>query len=651
MKIAFLDPCNYNFYNNQASSPIGLAYIASYLEKHLDIPIEFSIEVDVNNIFRHKPDIVGISSYTESYNRAIFSAEQIKKFLNIPVILGGIHITSLPQTLHKSFDVGVIGDGEVTFFELVKSYIENKKFLPEELKKINGIVFHDNNKKIITKPREVIKNLDDLPFPKRSILHAYWPSIKKEWDWPQNLSTSRGCPYKCPFCVNSKSPSSIRFHSPERVVQEIIQILNLRPEQKHISICDDLFAVNKKRLEHISNLIVSQKIQKKVSFNCMCRADIFDDDIAYMLKKMNIDLITFGFESGEQETLNYLKGETSKVEDNLNAINLCEKYGINSGGYFIIGSPIETKESFAKTYWFIKNNFPPMCLATTFCLTPFPNTKVWDYAIEKGIVNPEIEDWDRYTYLESRIFKSAFMNEHYDFEFFEKAYNNYCLELAKKNEILSLYANLDIYKNSFQDILKILKQYQIDKKDNILEIGSYFFNSIDELYSEEKNITKFEYWIYRKTKDEIKKYEEATIKNKLFDVIFFNHSIEQLINPYQKLESFVENYLNENGYIVILVRNTTFIDNLVNLLISDIRWFRKIGFKKLDEYFIINQKELIKKIEALGLKIISKIPMKININSYSELYNILIPVIANKIDVKEHIKDINTISFLIIAKK
>jgi len=644
MKIVFLDPCNYTFYNNQASSPIGFAYLASYLEKHINIPIEFSVEVDVNSVFKHKPDIVGISSYTESYNRAISYAEQIKKTLDIPIIIGGIHISSLPESLNKCFDVGVIGDGEVTFFELIKSYVKNKSFLASELEKINGIVFYNGDEKIITSPREFIKNLDDLPYPKRSILHAYWPSIKKEWYWPQNLSTSRGCPYKCPFCVNSKRPSDIRFHSPERVVKEIIQILNISPKQKHITICDDLFTVNKKRLEQISNLIVSEKIHKKISFNCMCRADIFDDDIAYYLKRMNVKLITFGFESGEQETLNYLKGETSRVEDNQKAINLCEKYGINSGGYFIIGSPIETKESFAKTYWFIKNNFPPMCSIGTFCLTPFPNTKVWDYALEKGLVNPDTEDWNKYTYLESSIYKSAFMNEHYDFEFFEKAYKNYCLEITKKNEILNLYVNSDIYENSFKDVLNILRKYEIDKKDNILEIGSQFFNSIDELSI--KNITKFDHWNYRKPKDENNK-----IENKLFDVIFFNYSLEQLINPYEKLEEIINNNLNEKGYLVILVRNTSFIENLVNLLIADINLFRKIGFKKLDDYFLINQFELIKNLEALGLKIISKLPIKVNINTYSELYNILIPLIANNIDIKEYIKDINTLSFLIIANK
>ncbi|MFN4152639.1 MAG: B12-binding domain-containing radical SAM protein, partial [Candidatus Sericytochromatia bacterium] len=173
MKFTLLEPCDYNFYYNNMSGPLGLAYVASFLDQELDNSVQTSIETDVDYVIKTKPDFVGISAYTQNFNKAIHAAKKIKKELNIPVIIGGKHITALPETLPDCFDLGVVGDGERTMADIMKTFIDTKGLRPEDLVNIQGVTFKDDGKSIITPQRDALKDLDFLPPPKRSILHAY----------------------------------------------------------------------------------------------------------------------------------------------------------------------------------------------------------------------------------------------------------------------------------------------------------------------------------------------------------------------------------------------------------------------------------------------------------------------------------------------
>lgn len=162
MKIAFLYLTNILHTPSTFYGPLGIAYIASYIEKYGNFN-DFHIEIDVNKIIDLKPDIIGISSYTETYQLAKENALLIRKKLDVPIILGGPHITSLPYTLDKIFDIGIIGEAEITFLEILNLYSKTKTFNKKELKNIKGIVFFENDKLTITDPRENILNLDYLP--------------------------------------------------------------------------------------------------------------------------------------------------------------------------------------------------------------------------------------------------------------------------------------------------------------------------------------------------------------------------------------------------------------------------------------------------------------------------------------------------------
>src|SRR5574341_95949 len=201
--------------------PLGLAYIASYLEKYGGYKDVF-IETDTNAVIEKRPDIVGISSVTPNFNKAVKIASEVRIALDIPVIIGGAHITALPHTLPECFDFGIAGEGEQTMLELLNALENNGR--SNSFEHIDGLVYRENSKLTQTKKREMITPLDRIPFPKREILKDNWG-----FSFEDNVSmiTSRGCPYKCRFCSSSANWRPFRFHSAEYVVDEIKHLIDI----------------------------------------------------------------------------------------------------------------------------------------------------------------------------------------------------------------------------------------------------------------------------------------------------------------------------------------------------------------------------------------------------------------------------------------
>ena len=236
-----------NEFSYLSKPPLGLGYIASYLRKYHGITniciIEQSYEFDMHDLIRkYEPNIVGISSTTQNYNAACSIADKIKAIDGkIFIVIGGHHITALPHTLNKNMDIGILGEGEETFAEIIRAYEENRIY-ESKLGEISGIVYWKEGKTIMTNKRNFIYPIDKIPFPARDLFN-----IGKE----ANIITSRGCPYRCIYCAASSFWCSIRFHSSEYVVEEIKELI-FKYKATHITIEDDLFIANRKRVEQIS---------------------------------------------------------------------------------------------------------------------------------------------------------------------------------------------------------------------------------------------------------------------------------------------------------------------------------------------------------------------------------------------------------------
>ena len=381
VRILLINAINPNVENETRYPGLGLGYLVSYARKHL-LELNLSYRIIDRKIeettHSFKPHLVGISSVSQNFNTVIELCRYFDS-LEIPVLLGGVHITSLPECLPENA-VACLGESEQTFARVVKLFVENGLKL-EKLKEIPGIAYWDADVIRTSPPAEQLENLGLVPMPARDLLqirpHTY-------------MISSRGCPYRCTFCSSTRFWKKVRFFSAGYVVDEIEHLKN-HCGVRMISFLDDLFISDVNRLEEILLGLEKKNLVGKIKFTCSCRANLVNDEIAGLLSRMGVVSVGMGLESGNQATLKYLKVNVD-IEQNASAIDTLKNAGIYTNGSFIIGSPQETQEQIMETYRFIKQS--RLDLFDISILTPLPSTPLWQTALKKNLVSRDM-NWNK----------------------------------------------------------------------------------------------------------------------------------------------------------------------------------------------------------------------------------------------------------------
>lgn len=363
--------------------PMGIAYLASFIEREAGVQARVCRTLDEAMAF--EPDLVGISSVTPGFPFATTLAETVRAERDIPVVLGGPHITGLPLSLPTPFAAGVLGEGEETFHDIVRAVMRDGRLTGEALADMRGVVFHDGTNRRVTGARPAVRPLDRIPFPKRD-----WSGIVPNTLWS---FSSRGCPYRCRFCSTAEFWESYRVHSARYVVDELNHIIDTFDCHFH-TLMDDLFAVNQKRLAEIVALARTE-LKRPLKLTATIRADLVTDAMCALLRDIGVRYVHLGLESASDRVLSYLKKESTTAAVNQAALDVLAHHGIHAIGSFIIGAPNEDDEDIALTYDFIDRNLRDNKLMSfTFGpLVPFPGTAVWAWAKEKGLVHDVGMDW------------------------------------------------------------------------------------------------------------------------------------------------------------------------------------------------------------------------------------------------------------------
>lgn len=363
---------------------LGLGYLAASVRHAIpDTPFEFRVvEENVQQAAEQfNPQLVGISFASQNTKLALLYADEFSR-RGIPVVMGGVHISVLPRCLPQNAIAACLGEGEQTFVELVKAVMGGKTD-GQTLKTIPGIAYWEGNTLIQTANRPCLADLDTLPLPDRSLFPIYKHT---------HIFTSRGCPYRCVFCASSRFWDKVRFHSAEYIADEI-DLLVRQFGVNFISFYDDLFVAKIERAEALARLLEKRGLLNKIGFSCNCRANLANHDLAALLVRLGIKYVTMGLESGDEQTLRYLKGDNVTVAQNREAIRIFREHGLRINAYFIIGAPRETGAQIMKTYDFIRQSKPD--LVGVSVLTPFPGTPVWEYAKGRNLVADESFDWTK----------------------------------------------------------------------------------------------------------------------------------------------------------------------------------------------------------------------------------------------------------------
>lgn len=378
--------------------PLGLTILAAVIRQH-NIPVSIidtavlnlSYQEALNKIIAENPAYVGFTAVTVSINKAAKLAKMLKAARpKIITLIGGPHLTAVPQQtleLFPEFDIGVIGEGELTLTKLLQS-LENNIALDG----IPGLIYRRAGKIINTGRAPLIESLDSLPRDAWDLLpgfpFSYKSSVHKLGRWPTtSIISARGCPFQCRFCDNSMFGKKVRGYSAAYLI-DTIKYLQKNYGIKDIFFNDDNFVMLKKRLYEICDLLHKEKID--LSWGCYSRVDsITDIGLLKTMKEAGCWRISFGLESGSQEILDfYKKNET--LEEMKKVIGWTKKVGIRSKGFFMMANFLETEETLEKTMTFAKS-LPLDAFHVTF-LTPLPGSEIYNIAGDYGDFE---NDWEK----------------------------------------------------------------------------------------------------------------------------------------------------------------------------------------------------------------------------------------------------------------
>jgi len=328
------------------------------------------------------PDVVGLTAFTNEIKPAALVASAVKALSpSITTVIGGVHASVLPeQTLDEfaSFDVVAVGEGELTFAELVAALDTGTP-----LARIPGLCYRGEAGTVRTVERERTNDLDALPPPACDLLP----------ESPRYLFMSqRGCAYRCTFCANPNG-RLVRTRSIESVIAELEVIIARGGEQLYV--CDELFTANRERTHRLLDAMIAAGIGRKLRWSAQTHVNLVDRDLFAKMKAAGCVICGLGIETGDPDIMRRMK-KGSTIERVIAARTAAREVGLPIEGLLIIGHPYETWESAMRTIEFAVHLNPEQ--PTVGVMVPYPGTEVAAMAARgEGGYRLLSTDWNDYS--------------------------------------------------------------------------------------------------------------------------------------------------------------------------------------------------------------------------------------------------------------
>lgn len=397
MKVLLINPKNVESYSTGYSDypPLGLLYIAAYVRSRGIRDIEI-LDCVVNRVSQEELykkisqcDVVGAGGFTSQFKHAIEISKICKK-LNKLSVCGGVHVSTMPvKSLEVSnFDIAVKGEGEITFYELLKNYNSANKGFDD----IDGLVYRSSGKIIENQPREYIENLEDLPLPARDLLSMEQYMLRDEFfsSFYTHIQSTRGCPFECTFCNSPKMWNRrVRARSAQHILSELL-LLKRRYGFRCFQISDDGFTYRRDIVREACNLIIKEGLD--IEWACISRPELLDRDLLRLMRKAGCIRISIGVESADLNILEKAKKRYSlpKIEE---AVALIKEAGILVHCYMMIGLPGENIKTYFKSIQFMRKIKPDR--VGWAVVVPYPGTELFDKRLV-DIVNDDYLNWGGY---------------------------------------------------------------------------------------------------------------------------------------------------------------------------------------------------------------------------------------------------------------
>lgn len=361
--------------------PLSLAYVASILEKSkhqviiTDVAAQnLSLSGVIKAIKKFDPHLMGFTITTSSFHQTLSWIKMLKEDVNVPVIVGGVHVGIYPaETMsHSQIDFALIGDVELSLPEFMASFAQKEGF-----EKVSGLCFRKGSEIVINERSPQAINLDEISFPARHLLpnNRYYSIVSLKRNFTAMI-TSRGCPFKCIFCDQGQRKPVLR--SALNVVNEIEECYH-KFNIREIDFFDPSFTVDKQRVIEMCRLMRSRNID--ISWSFRTRADTVDEELLDEMSKAGCIRIMYGIESAVPAILKLLRKEVD-IEQIKRIIALTNKKRIEAFGFFIIGSPGDTRQTVEETIRFARRSKLDHAQFTR--MTVFPGTELYNRYLDKN---------------------------------------------------------------------------------------------------------------------------------------------------------------------------------------------------------------------------------------------------------------------------
>lgn len=337
-------------------SPVGLLALASMMREagradpllfdfnkaivDGEIPLDASFYRNAAaRICAYEPDVLGFMTECDSYHHVLQVMEQVKRLRpDCFCVLGGPHASAVAmQTMDRrsAIDAIVVGEGEHTLVDLLSAFEEGRR------EAVPGALHRGSNGEILNGgSRPIAPNLDDLPIP----AYDLYPGVAEEEIF---VEVGRGCPFRCTFC--STAPFWQRKHrvkSPPRILEEIYLVQRLYKSTR-VHFTHDLLTTDRRWVTALSRALIAAG--SPVRWTCSARTDTVDSILLELMAEAGCNAIYFGIESGSQRVLKDIEKDVP-LEHSIGILAQCREVGITPNAGFIVGFPMEDRQSLQDTF-------------------------------------------------------------------------------------------------------------------------------------------------------------------------------------------------------------------------------------------------------------------------------------------------------------
>lgn len=384
LRAVFLEPkpANAHIFSLYALPRLGGVLLATLLRERgwdVSVFVEEVREIDFDQVLR--ADLVGISTITSTAPRAYALADEIRQ-ASVPVVLGGPHVTFLPEEALEHADMVIRGEGEKPVLALA-DYFEGRI----DLKDVPGLTWRSGEEVVHNALPEDPVDLDDLPVPDLSLIHGFVRDSSLA-SRVVPVQTSRGCPWDCSFCsVTGMFGRKLRKRSPESIVRELTQY---KGSGATVFFYDDNFTADRDHARDICRMIIASSLD--LTWSAQVRQEVArDGDLLELMHRAGCRTVFIGFESVNPEALAESR-KSQSVREMVSAVRNIRKAGIDVHGMFIFGFDADAPPNLEATLQFAMRT--PITTAQFLLLTPFPGTDLLkQFEDEKRII---LNDWSLY---------------------------------------------------------------------------------------------------------------------------------------------------------------------------------------------------------------------------------------------------------------